>query len=108
MYGTDLRDVLWGPEPTGARRLLSLMRWLPKDGAVAQATDSSWTQQDELLATIVEIIAATNQAEIRYPRPWDEQGEKHDQPRAQSSLDEVRALTGTMASGGDAGSVVMG
>ena len=95
----------------GVRRLLSLIGGLPQTSAVWRAAhDDGWTQQDELLATIVDMLGMNNQLilavnskkgaklpePVRFPRPWEKE-EKTGLAREQSSTDEVRAFFGTQA-----------
>lgn len=100
MYGLDLREALWGTEPIGVRRLVSLVSSLPITSATAQALDPNegWSQEDELLASIVDMIGVNTQVLIqanggkgkepmRFPRPSD-----FNKRRAQSSEDEMRAF----------------
>ena len=101
-YGLDLRESLWGSQPLGVRRLLSLISGLPRTSALTRAANGEWTQEDELLATIVDIIGVSNhmflQANskkgtllpepIHYPRP----DEIDEDTRVQSSPDDVRAF----------------
>ena len=102
MYGLDLRESLWGSKPLGVRRLLSLISGLPRESALTRAATDEWTQEDELLATVVDIIGVSNhmflQANstkgtrlpepVHYPRPWEVTADAH----VQSSKDEVRAF----------------
>jgi len=101
-YGLDLRESLWGPKPLGVRRLLSLVGGLPRTSALTRSVNDNWTQEDELLATVVDIIGVGNhmflQANtkegtnignpVHYPRPWEDSTGT----RAQSDPDDVRAF----------------
>lgn len=108
MYGLDLREALWGENPMGARRLLAHIAWLP-EGSATQilAREYQWTQQDELLATIADLLSISNHyyltshmeqkeakkldAPALFPRPWEESKIEEPAP-VQSSHDDVRAF----------------
>ena len=110
-YGLDIREVLWGPKRFGARRLWSLVRGLPLDGAVVRAVSyvgRSWSVTDELLATLVELTDHGNRMyfgahakktervwePVKIERPWKETVEpishRPTQPRKQSTPSEMR------------------
>ena len=103
-YGLDLRESLWGSKPLGARRLLALVSGLPKDSALSRAAGGDWTQEDELLATIVDLVGMSNhmflQANskkgttlpnfVSFPRPWEAKAKVG--KSTQSSTDDVRAF----------------
>lgn len=58
-YGLDLRDVLWGPQHVGVRRLNALVKGLPLQGVffrTAATNGKSWTTTDELLSVLIEIV----------------------------------------------------
>ena len=102
-YGLDLRKSLWGESPLGVRRLLSLMKGLPKDSALQRAAGNDWTQEDELLASIVDVLNVSNHLFLKantkagttipepgyYPRPWEN---PDGTSRTLSSPDEARAF----------------
>lgn len=57
-YNGDLRQALWGPNPIGTRRLGALLQGLGPRSAVARAANGGieWTQQEELDATVAELV----------------------------------------------------
>lgn len=58
-YRLDLRQVLWGPDPYGVRRIHALVTGLPPDGAMIRdmAYDGQeWSVTDELLAALLEEV----------------------------------------------------
>lgn len=57
-YGLDLRVEV---DRMGARRLWVLIKGLPDDSAVWRQDKPKWTQQDELLASVAEVVAAAEQ-----------------------------------------------
>lgn len=83
-YGRDLASDLYGPEPMGVRRLLSLTRWLPPEAALWRSTGQAWDTHTELQATTVEMLDALLRAylqvhskkgakqpqPVEIPRPW--------------------------------------
>lgn len=98
----DLRDALWGDEPFGVRRLIALVGNLPRDSATARQLDTldGWTQEHELLATIVDMMGENTRVAlaaagvkklpdpVRFPRP----GEDSTGKRASSDKEDVRAF----------------
>jgi hypothetical protein len=62
-YQIDLAEALWGrgdPRCDDARKFLSLVEHLPRDGALHRALDPAaggWSQTDELVATSIEVLA---------------------------------------------------
>jgi hypothetical protein len=54
----DLAEAAFGSRHIGARRLLALVVNLPRDSALHRARDpkTSWTQTDELLATLLNTV----------------------------------------------------
>lgn len=114
MYALDLRDALWGENPIGVRRLNALVSSLPADSATVRALDPNggWTQEHELLASIVDFIGMSNHLFLsanvsdkdrkllpkpsRFPRPW----EAEEQESKLSPHDEVLGFFGTMAAAG--------
>ena len=111
VYGLDLIDTLWGERPFSVRKLVALVRWLPEDSAVTRAV-GSWSQKSEILATIVDMIGASNHMylaahvkegtkigdPLRFPRPWedglvDAWEETAEKPAPEgSSYDDVRSF----------------
>lgn len=105
MYGLDLRDTLWGENPMGARRLLTLVSWLPTESATQLLIRGyRWTQEDELLATAIDQLQLGNHYFLSahidskktklpdpkpFPRPWEDT--VNDTP-ALSSVDDMRAF----------------
>jgi hypothetical protein len=84
VYNRDLGADLYGPNRIGARKILSLVEWLPPDAAVWRSMKNSWTDERELLATQIEVLDGLRRAflmahskpgtrppePIRIPRPW--------------------------------------
>lgn len=115
MYALDLRDALWGENPVGVRRLNALVSALPVSSATARSADPDvgWSQEDELLASIFDVLGLSNHLFLsanvtdrdrkllpgptRFPRPWDEEEEPESKL---SSHDEVLGFFGTMAAAG--------
>jgi hypothetical protein len=73
----DLREAVALDTP---RRLLALIRGLPPDAATFRDEQPSWTQRDELLATLVEVtdawgrqvvatLVALHGGKVRLPEP---------------------------------------
>lgn len=103
VYGLDLRQALWGKRPMGARRIWALIKGIPRDSALYRAAGDDWSQEDELLATIVDFIGVSNhlflQANVkqgtvlpelgRFPRPQEKMAAPS---RTQSPDDDVRAF----------------
>ena len=110
-YRIDLRDALWGEKPIGGRRLTALINGLSPGCATFRKLKggSDWGNTEELLATVAELIDATNRLiyqvnskkgarvwePLRVPRPYDKK--RQSQP---SSSDEMLAFFGTMAASG--------
>lgn len=82
-YGRPLHLDLYGPEPMSARRVASLVRWLPPDAAVWRSAGTAWDVKTELAATTVELLDALLGVTVqvnskkpkkveptRIPRPW--------------------------------------
>lgn len=91
----DLRQELWGDNPIGARRLEALINGLPPGSALHRAVDpdgwgAGWTNQEELLAAICELIDTNNRLflmantkknakqprPLHIPRPRDKKPER--------------------------------
>lgn len=56
-YGLDLRQLLYGPEPIGARRFLALVQGLPPQGPLHRSMDPEawyWDAEHELLAILID------------------------------------------------------
>jgi hypothetical protein len=67
VYGIDLREALWGKAPIGTRRLWALTKFLPRGAQVHLELEPSvvWTQEDELLATLIEVVDVGNRTFIK-------------------------------------------
>lgn len=110
-YGLDLRRALWGAEPLGVRRLLSLIRGLPPRGAVARTATNGrdWGTTEELLAAVVELTDLTNRLVYQ---AFSGKGAKKwkpvvvsrptDPPKKPAAGDELRAFFTTKAEFGSA------
>lgn len=101
----DLSEAIWGTSPWSARRLWALLKHLPRESAVAKAMApqgaAEWTNTEELLATLCELVDAGNRTfvkahskpgsqepkPIRITRPW-----QRAEPRKPSPKDEVVAF----------------
>lgn len=110
-YGLDLRTVLWGPARSGVRRILSLIRGLPADGATVRMLSTGgvpWSMTDELLATLIEVIDQGNQMyysahtrkgspswkPIRIDRPTQSEPTRPKPQKRVASAEEVEAFFG--------------
>jgi hypothetical protein len=84
-YGRSLKHDLWGTTNLGAREIVQMMRWLPPEAAIWRSAGTSWSTENELQATTVEMLDALLRTYIqanskpnskkptplRIPRPWD-------------------------------------
>lgn len=80
-YQCDLGTVCFGPEAWGLRKLYAHVRYLGADSATAQFLEAGWSADDELLATIAELLHAQLRAflgahgakripdQLKIPRP---------------------------------------
>jgi hypothetical protein len=89
-YGRSLKHDLWGKESLGAREIISMIRWLPPEAAFWRSAGTSWTTDNELQATTIEMLDALLRTYIqanskpnakkpspmRIPRPWDKAEKK--------------------------------
>lgn len=105
-YALDFRQATWGEEALGIRRLRALIRGLPPGSAVHRALDphSDWTANEELLASLIEVVDLGNRwffgantkkgsqqpKPIKIPRPRDDEKE----PRKPSTPDEIQSFMG--------------
>lgn len=111
-YGLDLREVVFGPSPWGARRLWVRVKHLPPKSALAREINpegAAWGNVEELLATLVEVVDWGNRnfhavhskrrtkiTPIKIPRPKrraSKAGKK--QPKAQSDPEKMLAFFGS-------------
>lgn len=112
-YGIDLREALWGREPVGARRLISLVRGLPPDSALHRATDPrgwNWNNKEELLAGILERVDWANilylsahgvkehdlPPAVKVTRPWAGAATRPPPPRMATSQEMAAAFGGAV------------
>jgi hypothetical protein len=84
------------------RRFLVLVRWLPPDAAVWRSTQSTWSTELELQATLIEVVDSLRRLyvqahskkgarvsdPIEIPRPWEV---KERQRKSGTSLTEMIA-----------------
>lgn len=103
-YDTDLPAAVWGSQPVTVRRLAVLVNGLPRESTTARALHPhpNWEQTEELLATIAELVDATNRLimkawfkggdarPIEIRRPWKPEEVK---PR-KATVEEMKAFFG--------------
>lgn len=59
-YNLNLAECLWGEEKISARRFLTLATQLSANSTLARVLTKGWTTQDELLATVAELLDTGN------------------------------------------------
>lgn len=76
---------MYGPAPVSARKVASLIRWLPPDAALWRSLGTAWDTRTELAALTVEMLDAQLRAFVQanskkgtpahppmhIPRPWE-------------------------------------
>lgn len=89
-YGRSLKHDLWGAEQLGVRETIQMLRWLPPEAAFWRSAGTSWSTENELQATTIEMLDAilrayiqahskpnaNKQKPIHIPRPWDKAEKK--------------------------------
>lgn len=84
-YSRDLAADLWGASPLSARKVSTLVRWLPADAAFWRSQGTAWDMSTELAAVQVELLDSILSAYVRVhskknagkrdpikiPRPWE-------------------------------------
>ncbi len=108
-YQTDLCDALWGEQPMTVRRLNVLVKALPPESATARDATHGWGAQEELLATLCELVDRGDRwfyqahtkpntrppEPITIPRPGRElPAPVPSVPRRTSSPEQIRAAGG--------------
>lgn len=112
----NLGQLLWGPRPEGVRRLLALVQGLSPTGSLARAMEpevAGWTNESELLATLVEIsdahrinyVAAHSTKGTRLPKPLKvpRPHKRRRMPEPGETAAVLAQLGGTHVAGGEVG-----
>jgi hypothetical protein len=89
-YGRSLKQDLWGVNYIGVREISHMVKWLPSEAAVWRDAGTSWSTENELQATTVEMLDAILRVyiqahskpnskkpkPIKIPRPYEKQEKK--------------------------------